>query len=74
MSRDFGAFDPEQLSALQTLFDGIWIQLTNSKNVDAVQDWSALRDKIAFQVMELSRSNLTDNEIIQAILSSLGLQ
>jgi hypothetical protein len=42
MPKELGVFDPEQLNALQDLFDEIWAQLTGS--------------------------NLTDNEIIQAVL------
>jgi hypothetical protein len=39
-----------------------------------VQDWRALRDDIACMVMDYAPSSLTDDEIIRAILASLGIQ
>jgi hypothetical protein len=74
MPKEVGVFDPEQLNALQDLFDEVWMQLTESIAIGDIPDWGTLRDRLAMQIMELAQSNLTDNEIIQAVLSSLGLQ
>jgi len=39
-----------------------------------VQDWHAIRDDIACMIMDYAPSSLTDDEIIRAILASLGIQ
>jgi hypothetical protein len=71
MGKDLGVYDPEQLTALQKLFDRLWVQLSHSKL--EVTDWTVVRDKLAVQVMECAQNNFTENEIVQAVLSSLGL-
>lgn len=73
MRNNLGAFDPEQLRALQTLFDQAWLRTTGSVNVNAVADWRALRNEIAARVLGYAQTNLTDDEIIRAVLTSLGI-
>jgi hypothetical protein len=74
MQNDLGAFDPEQLRALQDIFDEAWLQLASTSKLSVIADWSALRDDIACLIMDYAQSNLTDDEIICAILASLGIQ
>jgi hypothetical protein len=74
MQNDLRAFDPDQLRALQEIFDEAWLQITSSSKLIIVQDWRALRDDIACMVMDYAPSSLTDDEIIRAILASLGIQ
>ena len=63
-----------QLRALQEIFDEAWLQIVSSSNLNVVADWRALRDDIACMVMDYAQSSLTDDEIIRAILASLGIQ
>jgi hypothetical protein len=74
MPNDLAAFDPDQLRALQEIFDEAWLQIVSSGNLNVVADWRALRDDIACMVMDYAQSSLTDDEIIRAILASLGIQ
>jgi hypothetical protein len=74
MQNDLRAFDPDQLRTLQQIFDEAWLQITSSSQLIIVQDWRALRDDIACKVMDYAPSSLTDDEIIRAILASLGIQ
>jgi len=74
MRNDLGARDPDQLRALQDIFDEAWLQITSSSKLIIVADWHALRDDIACKVMDYAPSSLTDDEIIRAILASLGIQ
>jgi hypothetical protein len=74
MQNDFRAFDPDQLRTLQQIFDEAWLQMTGNSQLIIVQDWRALRDDIACMVMDYAPSSLTDDEIIRAILASLGIQ
>jgi hypothetical protein len=73
MRNESGVFDPEQLRTLQSIFDTAWVQATGSSKLAAIADWGALRDTLACRVMELAQTNLTDDEIIRAVLSSLGI-
>jgi hypothetical protein len=73
MRNNLGAFDPEQLRALQSLFDQAWLQATGSGNLNAVADWGTLRNEIATRVLEYAHTNWTDDEIIRAVLTSLGI-
>ena len=74
MQNDLDAFDPDQLHALQQIFDEAWLQITSSSKLFVIADWRALRDDITCMVMNYAPSSLTDDEIIRAILASLGIQ
>jgi hypothetical protein len=73
MRENTGVYDPEQLNALKSLFDQVWLAATNSSNAISVHDWAALRDLLAQRVFEYANTSLTDDEVIRAVLTSLGL-
>ena len=72
MRNGLGVFDPEQLRALQSIFDKTWLRATGS-NLTTVGDWGALRDDIAQRVMDYAHSDLTTDEIIGTVLTSLNI-
>ena len=64
--------DPEQLRALQSLFNETWLRATGS-NLTTVGDWGALRDNIAQGVMNYAHTDLTNDEIVRTVLTSLNI-
>jgi hypothetical protein len=72
MRNGLGVFDPEQLRALQTIFDETWLRATGS-NLAPVTDWQVLRNEIAQKVMDYAQRGWTDDEIARTILTTLGL-
>jgi hypothetical protein len=67
-----GVFDPEQLRALQGIFNKTWLRATGG-DLTAVADWGALRDNIAERVMSYAQSDLTTDEIVRTVLTSLNI-
>ena len=72
MRNGLGVFDPEQLRALQSIFNETWLRATGS-NLTTVGDWGALRDDIAQGVMNYAQSGLTTDEIVRTVLTSLNI-
>jgi hypothetical protein len=73
MRIELGAVDPEQLCALQNIFNQAWLRANSSIDVNAAIDWQALRTEIAQRVLDYAQTGLPDDEIIRAILTSLGI-
>ena len=73
MSKRMGVFDAEQLNALQNLFDQTWVLVSSNPDAASITDWAGLRTTLAQKVFEYSQTSLTDDEIIRAVLTSLGL-
>jgi hypothetical protein len=72
MRNGVGVFDPEQLRALQSIFNEAWLRATGG-DLAAVADWGALRDDIAERVMNYAQSDLTTDEIVRTVLTSLDI-
>jgi hypothetical protein len=72
MRNGVGVFDPEQLRALQSVFNETWLRATGS-NLTTIGDWGVLRDNIAQRVMNYAQSDLTNDEIVRTVLASLNI-
>jgi hypothetical protein len=73
MRNDLSAINPEQLCTLQTIFNQAWLRANGSININASTDWEALRNEVVCRVMDYAHTNLTDEEIVSAVLTSLGI-
>lgn len=73
MQNDPSAINPEELCTLQTIFNQAWLRANGSIDIDASTDWEALRNEIARRVLDYAQTNLTDEEIVSAVLTSLGI-
>jgi len=72
MRNGVGVFDPEQLRVLQSIFNETWLRATGS-NLTTVGDWGALRENIAQGVMNYALSDLSPDEIVRTVLTSLNI-
>jgi hypothetical protein len=76
MQRDAGSCSPEQLHALQVIFDIIWMDL-RAEGLKAfsgpTDDPEALRTQIAQRVMEHATTETSDDDIIGKVLESFGI-
>jgi hypothetical protein len=71
-----GTFGPEQLRALQAIFDIIWIDLRADGLASfsgPTDDIEALRTQIAVRVMEHAKTESSDEDIIGKVLKSFGI-
>jgi hypothetical protein len=74
MSRQAGVFGPDQLSVIQDLFDRAWAAAAaTTPSAALIDDWETLRNVLAQKVFEYANTSLTDDEIIRAVLTSMGL-
>ena len=73
MRNALNAIDPEQLCTLQTVFNQAWLRANGSIDINVPTDWEALRSEIARRVLDYAQTNLTDEEIVSAVLRSLRI-
>jgi len=73
MRNELSSIDPEQLCTLQMIFNQAWLRANGSIDINASTDWEALRNEIACRVMDYAQTNLSDDEVIRAVLNSLGI-
>jgi hypothetical protein len=71
-----GMCGPDQLHALQAIFDIIWMDL-RAEGLGALSgptdDPEALRTQIAQRVMERAKTETSDDDIIRKVLESFGI-
>jgi hypothetical protein len=76
MQIDKGTCGPEQLHALQAIFDIIWIDL-RAGGLESfsgpTDDPEALRTQVALRVLEHAKTETSDDDIIGKVLESFGI-
>ncbi len=77
MKNQTGSCSPEQLLALQKVFDLIWMELrfNGSTNYTGPSDPEALREEIARRVLaEHDGNDVNSDAIAKRVLASFGVQ
>ena len=73
MRIDPGSCSPEQLGSFQRIFDAVWMELQGNGGFGGFTT-ETLRNEIARLVMNYTETDLSDDEIISEVLTSLGVQ